>query len=79
MVFKMTFYDVRLFCVRSEGNSIFPQETDFFGYFVQILHFMMDFREKIESGDPIYAIFASKMFGKGKNPPVFKQKYRKSF
>ena len=60
--------------MRSEGNSIFPHETDFFGYFVQILHFMMDFRENFEWGDPFYAIFINKIFGKRQKFTVFKHK-----
>ena len=52
--------------MRFEGNSIlvakslkldfFPHATQFFGHFAQILHFLMDFREKFEWGDPFYAI-----------------------
>jgi len=67
--------------VRFEGNSIlpknlkldfFPLKLDFspikrfFGHFAQTLHFMMDFRGKFEWGDPFYAIFINKIFGKGK-------------
>ena len=37
--------------------DFFPHETQFFGHFVLILHFLIDFREKIEWGDPFYAIF----------------------
>ena len=76
------------FFVRFEGNSIlpkslklhfFPHETRFFGHFAQILHFMVDLREKIEWGDPFYAIFINKIFGKGQKSTVFKHKTRKSF
>ena len=40
---------------------------------------MVDFREKIEWGDPFYAIFTNEIFGKGQKSTVFKHKTRKSF
>ena len=40
---------------------------------------MVDFREKIVWGDPFYAIFINKIFGKGQKSTVFKHKTRKSF
>ena len=65
--------------MRFEGNLIFsletqffPHETQFFGHFAQILHFLMDFREKFEWGDPSYAIFIDKSFGKKAKSTVFK-------
>ena len=40
---------------------------------------MVDFREKIEWGDPFYAFFTNEIFGKGQKSTVFKHKTRKSF
>ena len=37
---------------------------------------MMYFREEFEWGDPFYAIFVNKMFGKRQKSTVFKQKSR---
>ena len=52
-------------------TQFFSHETRFFGHFAQILHFMMDFRGKFEWGDPFYAIFINKIFGKRQKSAVF--------
>ena len=58
-------HHIRLFCAfwgklnftKKLKTRFFPHETRFLGHFAQILHFMMDFREKIVWGDPFHAIF----------------------
>ena len=61
----------RLRLVMGLQNMIFVGPKDISPCLKQVLHSMMDFREKFEWGDPFYAIFVNKMFGKRQKYTVF--------